>query len=129
MISVAIVNLLKADASLVAKIGDAGIYAERGRGEKNVQVKTTTAHKIVDEIDALRHSTVQFIVRGWNAEELVDIAGDLVSILSPFHGQVVTNFGTFTVSDIDFRAFPTPVYEGEDMVISMNAKVYYHYHK
>lgn len=128
MISLALKNILEADADLMSFIGSAKIFAERGRGDRNIQIRSITAHKIVDEIDDLRHSTVQVLVRGWKPKEANLLAEQKIApILSAFRGSMATDCGTYIISDIDFRAYPTIVYEGDDQVISMNAKVYYKY--
>lgn len=126
MISLALKQALVADPQFAGI--KSIIFCERGRGEKNVLLRTTTAHQAHPGLTVARYSNVQITIRGFKPSDAIALGEKIgAACLGIAEVEYATEAGKFFVYGVDLLAFPTIVYEGEDQIVSMNLEVYYQY--
>jgi hypothetical protein len=126
MVTKAIVQMAKQDATLGALAGADRIFAEIGRGDQTVVFKDNgKAHD--ESVKPLKASRIQILVNGWEVETGEAIANRALAVLEGLEGSKITvsNVADYEVKTVVVTDGPILVQWKNSKLFSANAVVNY----
>jgi len=101
MISNVLVDYIVGKVSGVTLTKGTNLFAENGRGEKNVVIGTTTDNPITSDLTFVRLAMVNVIVQGYGVAEGFDLTNRVCRVLEGMSGTF-----TFKIRTIANPAYP-----------------------